>query len=149
MTAPRKQDWTLGYRSKGPDGSQRTCALMFDGYVLEQMAQSERYCLEFTDDGVHMIVYPHQVGFKMNYKPGSLVGELNVAWEQLEYRAPEKSGKGRLNCTLDSRKRLVVYIYPWVRTKKDQPTLFAPTGRILIPHDSVGTGGVKSALFDD
>lgn len=148
MKMPR-QDWTLGYRSKGPEGSQQTCALMFDGYVLEHMASSPKYCLEFTEDGLHMLVYPHQVGFNMTFKPASLVGELNIAWARLGYRAPDPSGKGRLNCTIGDRKTLVVYIYPWLRSVSDQPTLFAPSGRILIPHDSVGTGGVKSALFND
>lgn len=153
MTLAHK-DWYIGYRSKGPEGSQATCALMFSNFILQRMVVAARYCLELDDTNT-MVVSPHMAGFKMNFKPGSSKGEINVAWAHLERAPADETGKGRLPCSLiiNNRDRsnayLRVSITQWKGFTKGQPGLFEPVRRILIPHDSVGTGGVKDPLFSD
>ncbi len=150
MTASHN-DGMVGYRSKGPPGFLRTCAIMMGPDALGIIKDPERVCIEFppASDTPRIIIRPHQSGFKINFKPGSRIGEVNVAWDFLERRPADATGKGRLKFYARPDGSLSVDITPWKGHEKPQPTLFAPQGRILIPHDSVGTGGMRSSLFDD
>lgn len=153
MTASYK-DWSVGYRSKGPEGSQTMCALMFHPGLVAILDNAERYAIEMmvpiTIMGrtVHqMRVFADPEGYAMNFKPGSAQGEINIAWNILGRRPPTESGKGRLPCSVSQG--LVIDISSWKGHPKTQPTLFETTSKILRPGNVIGTGDVKSALFED
>lgn len=141
---------TVGYRSKGPNGSKTMCAIGFSAPLLNLMNNPERVQIIVQEplyewderQIVHalnngpprwtMHLAPNPRGYKMNFKPGSVQGEIAIAWAELGALFTNKDGKGRLNCEL-VRGVLIVDISDWSESTPTQDVLFEKWGRVLLP----------------
>lgn len=119
------------------------CAIQFSQPLLALLGNPERVhviVLEPRDElpqapgqprwEMHIALNPR--GYKMNFKPGSVQGEIAVAWNELKASPPDTSGKGRLPCKL-LRGTLVVDISAWKGTAAAQDFLFPSWGKVLCP----------------
>jgi hypothetical protein len=153
MTKPW-EDWAVHYRSKGiPGDRERTCAIALPPHPLQLMDHPERVIIELKplEDGRRlMVMQPHPEGYKVNFKPGQLQGEINIAWKTLNLRAPYKKGKLLFEVRPFFPKAIFIDISSWKkRDDYEQPTLFEEKGRILLPNLRVAMGGFDTALDED
>lgn len=127
---------SIGYRTKGPDGTKTTCALILSVPLLRLMGNPERCSVTVMPRGREwkMTIKPFPSGYSVNFKRPGSTGEINIAWAKLDAEPANASGKGRLPCRWDDvNQYLTVDISSWKERYKPQDTLFGEQGRELKP----------------
>lgn len=134
------QTRSIGYRTKGPDGEVKTCALGFSAPLLALLGSKALAVTVFEpeDNKWLMRISASPTGYLLDMKRGSQKGEINVAWAKLQALPANASGKGRLPCTIEGAgpnkaASLLVDISSWARAEKKQDVLFESWGRELRP----------------
>lgn len=128
---------SIGYRSKGPEGAQTICALMFSVPLLRATnllaPRGEHRRASVTRQGDHLVIKAEPDGYAVNHKRHGSQGEINIAWEKLDAAPADASGKGRLKCVFMQDGSLKVDISSWRRAKRVQDPLFEEQGKVLKP----------------